>query len=301
VLSSSDRALLHFLRGWRKEFDPRLWEVLRPEWRDQLRSAWELEPDQDAKTARSGLRQEHAAQARPDLGRVHPSWWVRALRGESPAVRRAVAANVSEAIRAVLCRGLGLSPDDLQPDRPPQPIAVGWALALWTERLVGDLAARADDPPVIVALTRFDLRGVARLVRAAGLVKWSFAGDDPGVLPGRDRLRFEHFRKVLGEPDRRLRRLAIQDVAAVGTGRRHAQARVGMITVSRLLTAVEPFRARWALQHIPYESAKFARSLISRESQRGGSRVRWEAIVLGMAWERLRAEGRLVRDRGGAP
>jgi hypothetical protein len=59
-----------------------------------LRAAWFAMPGLDPETARDRLRREHAALARPDLSRVHPSWWVRALKEETPSVRRAVAANV---------------------------------------------------------------------------------------------------------------------------------------------------------------------------------------------------------------
>ncbi len=113
----------------------------------------------------AALRGDHEASARPDPTRVHPSWFVRALAAESPAVRLAVAAHAPGPVGEALRRGLGLDPSDLATDRSPDPEAIGWALALWSERLVGDVPGLDSDPPVVVALTRLRPRELARLVK----------------------------------------------------------------------------------------------------------------------------------------
>jgi hypothetical protein len=73
ALTLADRAFLRALCGWEGTEEPRLWERIRPGWREALRAAWCAMPGLDPETARDRLRREHAALARPDLSRVHPS------------------------------------------------------------------------------------------------------------------------------------------------------------------------------------------------------------------------------------
>ena len=59
--------------------------------------------------------------------------------------------------------------------------------------------------------------------------------------------------------------------------RRRRTARLGLLTIARLLVDCEPFRVRWALQHWPYSIAKLTRSLMTwtrngRPSSRTSSR-----------------------------
>ena len=122
-------------------------------------------------SALSQLRQMHAATARVDLARVHPSWWIRALQEESPAVRRAVAASFPPASRHQVQAGLLLDSRDLRSERPALPEVMQWILSLWSERLVGGEDERADDPPAIIVLSRLSLRTGYRLCRVAGLYK----------------------------------------------------------------------------------------------------------------------------------
>ena len=117
------------------------------------------------------LRESRSAQIGPDPTRVHPSWYVRALQDESPAVRRVVAGATAGPLRSTLLRGLGLDPADLAPDHADHPEAHRIALALWTERLVGDLPGRDDDPDAIVVLSTLGLVGLYRLLRLCGLAK----------------------------------------------------------------------------------------------------------------------------------
>ena len=74
---------------------------------------------------------------------------------------------------------------------------------------------------------------------------------------------------------------------------RRRQARIGLLTMARLLADAEPFRLRWALQHWPYPLAKLVRSLMPPAGGRSASMLEWESLVLKTAWDRLNVEGRL--------
>src|SRR5690242_11224669 len=71
----------------------RLLARLDPTWR-----LGSLESCCTSGSASDELRADLAAQAHPDLRRVHPTWWVRALQEESPAVRLAVAAHAPDPV-----------------------------------------------------------------------------------------------------------------------------------------------------------------------------------------------------------
>src|SRR5262249_61598380 len=119
----------------------------------------------DRAEARERLRDAHRNETRVDLARLHPSWWARGLREESPAVRRAVVAAAPEPIRARVQADLLLDNDDLRAERPADPEVLEWACSLWTERLVGGEPRKADDPPIIVAMSGLSLRDSYRLCR----------------------------------------------------------------------------------------------------------------------------------------
>ena len=131
----------------------------------------------------------HRAEARVDLARVHPSWWARGLREESPTVRRAVVATAPEPIRGRVQAELLLDNDDLRAERPADPEVLEWACTLWTERLVGGEARRPDDPPIIVAMSELSPRAGYRLCRYAGEFKLALAGQGraDGRRPSRHR------------------------------------------------------------------------------------------------------------------
>jgi hypothetical protein len=289
----ADRAFLNAWRGWGRTTDPRLWDRIRPEWRGALRLAQEAEVDLDPEAARDQLHREHAALARPDLGRVHPSWWVRALQQEPPSVQRALTARLPPPLRTPLMAGLGLSPADLETDRPPHPEAVRSVLALWTERLIGDLPERADDPPAIRALTRLGPRRLVRLARVCGLAKGTLAVGEAPARTGADRARAGYFCTVFGPIDERVRARAVRDLESLDRAGRHFQVRLGWLTLARLLSLADPYRVRWALQHLPYPIAKVTRALMPPPSRPNLGWLRWEEAVLRTAWDRLRAEGRL--------
>jgi hypothetical protein len=283
-------------RAWPGTVDPSIWGRFHPDWRDSLRAAREDEQGVEAvaSAVEGTLVRAHAAEARPDLGHVHPSWWVRALKDESPSVQRAVAASAAPGLRSILLHGLGLDPADLVVDHPPDPDALRWTLGLWTERIVGDLAEWPDDPSIIVALTHRGFREVVELAQAIGLAKLALSSVAPPPLRARDRARFEAFQGRWGEADAASRTRARRDLEPFLPGRRWA--RLGLVTFGRLLARAEPYRTRWALQHLPYGVARTVRRSIK---DCGGKVAAWESVILRHARERLIVEGRLRgRDEG---
>jgi hypothetical protein len=292
----SDRSILEALQVWGGASDARFWESFRPDWRASLRTAWERESRTDEGRVRDDLLRAHVAQARPDPEQVHPSWWIRALKDESPSVQRAVAAQADPSLRTILQRGLGLDPAELQTDHPPHPDALRWALGLWAERIVGDLPHWPADPPVIIAMTRFGPREVIALARATGLAKMALASIEPTLRP-RAHARFEAFRRTWSEADPASRSLARHDVRAFASNQRRGAGRLGLITFGRLLATAPPYRTRWALQHLPYAIARSIRPTIK---SRGRKLAVWEGIILRIAWDQLADEGRL-RALGGFP
>jgi hypothetical protein len=209
-----------------------------------------------------------------------------------------LAAHADPHLRAILRRGLGLGPSDGAEDRAPHPDALRWVLGLWAERIVGDLPRWPDDPPVVLALSRLDLRAALALSRASGMAKLALAGLDVGPLRPRAAARFEALRRAWGEPEPSERAQARRDCEAivpgvgvgVGVGRGRGWTRLGLVTFGRLLAPVEPYRTRWALQHLPYALARSIRPTINDRELTLAPR---EGAILRVAWDRLVAEGRI--------
>ena len=300
-LSGADLALLRAARVWGGESASGLWATFPAERRSSLRWGWESGRAGEPGAALGELRREHTAQTRPDLARVHPSWWVRALKHEPASIQRAVAASLPSGVAEALREGLGLLPEDLVPDRPAHPDLSRVAVSLWTVQLVGDLPDRDDDPPVISALTRFDSPTVARLVQTTGLAKWSLTSRPPPDLDRRDVERLAPLRAMLAAIDPRFFPIANRDIESLGPASPRAVSKAGMISFARLLLAAEPYRVRWALQHIPYSTAKSLRALMGPSARKAPMMVRWETDVLRAAWTRLHAEGRISDPWKGAP
>jgi hypothetical protein len=252
----------------------------------------------DPSRAMDELRKLHTAMARVDLARVHVSWWIRALREESPAVQRLVAASLPQSFRFRLQAGLLLDSQDLASERPAAAEVARWVMALWSERLVGGEAERADDPAAIVLLSRLSPRSGYRLCRLAGLSKLILAGGNQ-EQPGKNRTRAGHawLESRLADVDPGVRTLAKADAESSQFSRlppRHRMARIGLTTVARLLSTAEPFRLRWALQHWPYPIAKLIRTLIPSATNSTSDVLLSEALILKTAWDRLDLEGKLL-------
>jgi hypothetical protein len=141
----------------------------------------------------------------------------------------------------------------------------------------------------------------------AGLAKTILAANKPGKerTPESESERDEWFRGRLGTIDSEFGVRAGTDVHSIAQTklpRRVHAARIGLFTVARLLADCEPFRLRWALEHLPYPIVKLTRSLMSDASSRTPVILRGEAQLLKSAWERLTLEGRLTDpwpDRSG--
>ena len=293
--SLSDLALLRAARVWVGVESSALWDVFRHDRRAELAWAWDEQPPEDRRSAFSRLQEEHAAQARPDLSRVHPSLRLRALKEEAcVSVRLAVVAALPEALREPLYAGLHIEPDHLSPSREfgprRDPRAV---MALWTERLVGDIPERPGEPRVIAALTRFDAGSTARLIHIAGLAKWSLTDVKPPEMKPKDRERYVLFRAAMGAADSRFHEVAYRDVESIDKESPRPEAALGMITFARLLNAADPHRVRWALQHLPYPTAKSLRLLMGPTARKAPNLARWESDILRAAWDVLQVEGRI--------
>jgi hypothetical protein len=284
----------------------RCWQRLDPSWAGRLREVWErgsatdLAPD-DPATALEQLHRTHKATATVDLGRLHPSWWIRALQEESPAVQRVVAAHSPGFVGQAVRDGLLLDSQDLAVERPVNPEVLSWILALWTERLVGGEPTRPDDPPALVVLSHLSLRESYRLCHVMGLAKRVLVGQESGNdrSDSAEQARGEWLQSRLASVNLRFRNQAQADVESISAPKvpqRHHFARIGLGTLARLLADCEPFRVRWALQHWPYPIAKLVRFLIAGASNRSASLLQSESLVLKTAWERLTLEGRLAKS-----
>jgi hypothetical protein len=286
---------------WGGPLSPRFWERFAPAWRQSLETCRHQVARGSERPAVQALRGEHAAQSRPDPQHVHPSWWVRALKEESPTVQRIVAARAGAELQPLLQRRLGLSPGDLVPGCTPHHDSAGWALALWDERLVGDVTDRADDPRVILALHRLRVRELLTLAQAAGLAKLALAGGPRPRLRPRARDLLAVFERSWRKPSMSLRNWARHDyrqfLERLAPAKRESQVwgRFGLVTFGRLLAVAEPYRVRWALQHVPYSLAREIRHSIQDP---GGTATATEERTLRAAWERLALEGRIAFSPG---
>lgn len=315
---TADRALLWSLKAWRGSVDERYWKRFQPAWRERLEPGWEFinrasdstdsSLDAAAESIRSRLAAEHAGEARLDLSSVHPSWWIRALKGESAAVQRAVAAASPESIRSIIVKRLGLDPASIVPDRKADPRVVACVCTLWTERLLAGPAVNETDPPVIAAIAGLRPTDLVRVLTLAGLCKIAYLGKPPGAKPGetrraaRRRERMLDFRTQWTEKGSfqtaEIGELVKRDAGASKTAAgRRAIVHLGLTTIARLLAIAEPYRVRWALQRLPYDSAKPIRGLMKLDlpGVSRGDLIALEHRVLVTALRRLESE----RSRSG--
>jgi hypothetical protein len=277
------------------------WHRLERTWGERLRAVCDsqfaipCQPD----TAQQRLRRMHAASSRVDLNRVHPTWCVRALQEESPAVRRVVAASVPDYLRDCLRRGLSLEAHDLTGERPADPGLLSWALVFWAERLVGGDPSRTDDPPAIAVLTQHPPRFGYAVCRLSGEIKFVLAGWQPrSQRPSAIWLaRKKWIEEYAAGVDPRFLEQVLRDLKSKAVAKvpaRHRAARLGAQTVARLLADCEPFRVRWALQHVPYPIAKLIRSLIPAPGSASAFISQGETRILQTAWDRLELERRVA-------
>jgi len=280
------------------------WQRLEASWARRLYNTWDGDPTavcfRDPEAAIERLRRIHRASMRVDLNRVHPSWCVRALKEESPAVQRLVAAHAPPHLRDTIRVGLSLDAADLAGERSVAPDLLDWALVLWTERLVGGDPARTDDPPAIAVLTRLSLRSGYAICRLAGQIKCRIAGQ-PAVLGRQTATECARTTWILecltGADPRFLDQVSrdLQSKALAAVPGRYLAARLGVQTLARLLADCEPFWLRWALQHWPYPIAKLIRTLLPSATNRPAWLAQGETLILQTAWDRLNLEGRLAQ------
>jgi hypothetical protein len=282
-----DAALIDAAAVW-GDPDDGPWDRFRPDRARSLRESWNARPGGDA---RDRLRRGHEAQVTPDLARVHVTWWTRALRAEPLSVRAALLPSLPAGDGPALRADLKVAPGEGEPSKPADPLALRVAQALWRERLVGDLPERPDDPPVVVALTRFDARATTRLIRTAGLAKWSVSSRPLGVEDPKTAGRSRDLAGLVGEPDPRLSELANRDVRPYETADAKALIALGQTTIARLLQTADPYRLRWVLQHLPYPVARQLRVLAGPAGQRSPTLATLEAVILRAAWIVLHREG----------
>ncbi len=273
------------------------------QWSERLEDARRQLGSQSPGPALELLKRSHRFQRQADPDHVHSSWWIRALQDESPAVRRFVMQHGPAQILAAVR-------DRLDPERDPvetparDPAVTDWVFSLTGERLVGGEPICWDEPPAIVALAALSARKLYYLVHATGQAKSVLAEDPQTLVAGRplDDGRKEWFQAYFldrfGSQEARLKVWAGRDLQEApgtkGVGKRRGLAILGLSTIARLLTGGEPYRVRWALQHVPYPVAKRIRSLISNAPTVSKSVLRLEGEILQAAWTRLALENRLV-------
>lgn len=276
-LSTFDRALSAAVKTWGGDDRDAVLARLSPELRRTTEMLLSATAGEDGV---AWLAHVHEAEARFDPAHVHPTWWVRALADESEAVKRVVALHGPKNIAKATRLAFRLDAEALRPDHPAHPLAQRWALSLWPERLVGGEPVTKHDPLVVQLLgsrpiarkgaLKSLVEGIAECKRAYDPLHENGLGQRAGDRP---------------EPDPRFVRLTRQDVAAHPGVAYHDLPVLGLLTLGRLLNEVEPFRARWAVQHLPYPAAKAVRSLRTAETELIAHEelIAWEHSILSTA------------------
>jgi hypothetical protein len=226
-------------------------------------------------------------QFQPDLTRIHPSWLVRALQGEPDSVRATVAQARPELASNLETAFPGLA--TIQPTRPAATEALSCVLSLWTERLVGDVPRCDEDPPIVARLSTIpiDERRLNRVLVALGAAKVACLNESMGnslEIPTQWRLKFEPMAQTWPiQWTDELRTQVRADLASMGNTIGIADlARLGVLSVSRLLTGLDPHRLRWVFQHLPYTTARAIRAHQTGASDAAGASqvAEWEQRLL---------------------
>lgn len=275
------------------------WRHLEAAWQERMKRLSGSGETLDSTEALTVLSQSHRDQSRTQPGRVHSSWWIRALQDESPAVRRAVSAYGSLPVRGAAAAAFGFRPGELEGGLPPSTEVLEWVLALWTERLVGGEPPQTAEAPVILALSTLSPLLLYRLCQTIGVARTTLAGDPETMLVGQHAWAAEQawfqswFQEQFEAAEPRLRSWAGKDLAIAraekGLAPRRKLAMRGLTTIGRLLSEAEPFRVRWALQHVPYPIAKRIRPIMAMQTNLPPGHLQMESILLRAAWERLAA------------
>ena len=293
-------------RGWVPAVEPisarSTWAWLETSWRDRTQAAWDpVEGPDSPVQALELLRGSHRFQCRADLRQVHSSWCDRALQNESPAVRRLLASHGPRARTASAVETGDPTTFERALERDPDSEVAGWVRALWTERLVGGEPDWDDEPPVIIAVASLSNLERYRLCQAAGLAKMILAAGLEPLAAGRPAVQARSVwlggrLKSLDARAQEWARREVQKKAGAEFSPRRQLALMGLATLARLLADCDPFRTRWALQHLPYPIAKRIRSLMPGPQRRSSGVSSLESLLLKTAWERLNLEHRITLE-----
>jgi hypothetical protein len=291
--TAADRALLRAIVAFGGEAD--ILTALSAGWQSRLDMSWFTKllaqaPRASCDRLLAGL----AAEKCPSPDRVHPSWWARAIRGESPAVQRVVLEHFSPSKESA-SRDLPLLPPGGRGTVDPGALRI--VLDLWSERLVGGEEPGEDDPAVIRSITGPG-PALMRQLRAAGVAKLAYAESASRQNPLVHSLRLRPGAMLLhalildrlqaGPLNPLLAKAAARDAdesRRAPSGPRSPLARLGGIGLARLMTSVEPVRARWALQHLPYHLVKEIRARMRSISS--AELIAWEEDLWRLAAECL--------------
>jgi hypothetical protein len=124
---NADLVLLLCLEAWgfpdlaRSNRSP--WRWLDSQWHDRLDDARRKLGPHGAEQALDLLRHSHRCQCRADPGRIHSTWWIRALQDESPAVRRCIALNGPAQLSAAAREGPGIGREAVESHHPDPAVA----------------------------------------------------------------------------------------------------------------------------------------------------------------------------------
>ncbi len=282
-----------------RDFEIKIWSWIEAGWLKRASAIWAYETERgqaSAQAALNRLRALHAQASRLDPARIDPSWLVRGLREESAAVARTAVDFSPERVRGLLARALAGHAAAEPRLHPPAPEVAAWVRSLWTERLVGGRAETELDPPEIAALAELSRRSTLRLCRLWGFAKLALAG---ALTPRRRPRKVQAARaawiatQTMQAPEslRDMARADLKELLRQNPKPRALPHLLGAQGLARLLRHHDPYRLRWALQHVPYPIAKHLRSAIPRKLARGIAEH--ERTLLKLTWIRLNLEHRI--------
>ena len=290
-MSDTDRAFLNTAFVFGDAIEPNL-SVFNQPLRSRLEQASRHHRvPSDRANALSQLKALHDAQIRADPAQIHPSWVSRALLEESRPVQVAVLSRLPESIRHDVAVELAIARDEVDRVANTDSIYRAIARSLALSRLVGDQPIHDEDPPVIRALVALEPSAAPKMIRRMGVVKWSTT--PVPLLPAdrNDHDRWQTWVESLGTWDDRFLNACQAELSHMKTLDARAINRLGLTTFSRLLTPVEPYRLRWTLQQLPYNTAKTIRSRMGTSEPDFPAILAEEARLFQATWIALWNEG----------